>query len=711
MRKRLPSGILAALLLSIGTGSPSIGRGAPAEQPAAEADPYLWLEDIESPRALEWVRQQDEATAARLAGPGYDALYRDALAVLDSSTRIPEVTQRGGYLYNLWKDRDHPRGIFRRATLAEFSREPVHWESVLDVDALAKAEGKPWTFGGAVWLPPENRLCLIRLSPGGGDAAEIREFDAGKLAFVEGGFVVPAAKSQVAWRDADTLYIATDFGPGSLTSSGYPRFAKRWSRGTPLAAATTLYGCDAASVGASATRLRSGGGDIDILTEKLTTWTSRFFQILDGRLPALDLPPTAIVVDAFRGRLVIWLKADWIFAGADYRAGSLVLADPAALRGGTGGVELLLAPGAHEVVEKVGVTSAGIYVATLDNVRGRFQRFVAGREGWARVPIAFPDNGALTIMSAEPDTGEAFVQFESFTAPPTLYHLAAGSDQPQKLKAQSPAFDGDRFATEQHWAASADGTKVPYFIVAERGRKRDGTAPVWMFSYGGFEIALTPAYSGSYEDLYGAYGKLWLERGGVFVLANIRGGGEFGPSWHLAATKENHHRAFEDFEAFVRELFERDVTSPAHLGIEGRSNGGLLVASLMLRHPELYGAVVCGNPLLDMRRYSRLLAGASWMGEYGDPDIPAEWAYIREYSPYQRLRPGMTLPPVMFYGTTRDDRVHPGHARKMAAKMEAMGYRVDFYENTEGGHHGSVTNEQLATRLARTYGFLWAHLR
>jgi prolyl oligopeptidase len=282
---------------------------------------------------------------------------------------------------------------------------------------------------------------------------------------------------------------------------------------------------------------------------------------------------------------------------------------------------------------------------------------------------------------------------------------------PERVKAQAPTFDSSRVEVLQNWTTSADGTKVPYFLVQPKGLKYDGTAPVWMFSYGGFEVALTPAYSGSYEDVHGAYGKLWLERGGVFVLANIRGGGEFGPAWHQAALNENHYKAFEDFEAVARDLAARRITSPAHLGIEGRSNGGLLVSATMLRHPELYGAVVCGNPLIDMQRYHRLLAGASWMGEYGNPDLPEQWEFIRKYSPYQNLRPGQKLPPILFYTTTHDDRVHPGHARKMAARMEAMGYPVEYAENTEGGHHGSVTNEQLATRLALSYTFLWEHLR
>lgn len=679
---------------------------------AAEADPYAWLEDIDSPRALAWVQEQNERTAERLTQqPIYAELYRDALAALDAPARLPAVEQRGGYVYNFWQDAAHPRGLWRRATLAEFRKEQPAWETVLDVDALGKIEGKPWVFDGVTWLAPENKRCLVALSPGGGDAEERREFDVEKLAWVDGGFVLPVAKSRVAWRDADTLFVATDFGAGSLTASGYPRIVKRWRRGTPLAEAETLREGAADSMAVAARRLRTAAGNIDLVSEQLTFWTARHWLAIDGKLAALDLPPTAEVVDGFRGALVLALKDDWTVKGATHRAGSVVLVAPTAAQGGAGEIEDILAPDAEEVVQAVSVSADAVLITLLDNVRGRMDRFTRGVDGWTRQRIAFPDHGALTIASTDDATGDAWVVYESFLTPPTLYFVAAQASEPVRVKAEAPTFDGSRFVVTQEWTTSADGTRVPYFVVAPKGLKHDGKNPVWMFSYGGFEVALTPAYSGSYEALHGAYGKLWLERGGVFVLANIRGGGEFGPAWHRAAMKEKHVHAFEDFEAVARDIVAKKLTSPAHLGIEGRSNGGLLVAATMLRHPELYGAVVCGNPLIDMQRYQHLLAGASWMGEYGNPDVPAEWAYISKYSPYQNVRPGMKLPPVMFYTSTRDDRVHPGHARKMAAKMEAMDYAVDYYENTEGGHHGSVTNEQLATRIALTYAFLWAHVK
>ncbi len=700
---------LAVTLLTALSG----GMLLPQTVAGAPADPYQWLEAIDDPHALAWVEKQNDATARRLAAdPEYAGLYRDARAILDSSERLPAIEVHGGYFYNLWRDGEHPRGLYRRTTLEEFRAANPRWETVLDVDELARREGRPWVFAGAIWHAPAARRCLIQLSPGGGDAVEVREFDAEELEFVRGGFVLPPAKVRVGWRDADTIFVGTDFGAESLTASGYPRLVKLWQRGTPLSAAETLHEAATSSVAAFGHRLRSSSGDVDLVTELVTFWTQRHWQLLNGKLHSLRIPERASIIDAFAGRLVLWLKDDWTFAGHTHAAGSVVIADPAALRGRAHGrVDPIVTPSATDVVTAVNVTTEGLLVTMLENVRGRLYRFVPHRRGWERLPVVFPDHGRIAVVSVDERNGDAFVQFETFLTPPALFLLPAASTRPVELKAQPPSFDGSRFAVEQLWARSADGTNVPYFLVGPRELKRDGSNPVWMFSYGGFENALTPSYSGSYEPHYGAYGKLWLERGGVFVLANIRGGGEFGPRWHQAALKENRHRAFEDFEAIARDLVARKITVPGRIGIEGRSNGGLLVAATMLRHPELYGAVVCGVPLTDLQRYHRLLAGASWVDEYGNPEVASEWAYLSRYSPYQNVRAGMNLPPVMFFTSTRDDRVHPGHARKMAARMIALGYEVDYYENTEGGHRGSVTNEQLATRIARTFTFLWQHLR
>ena len=694
-----------ALLSFIMAGPLQAAATAPAG--TVLVDPYAWLEEIEGAKALEWVSQHNARTAQRLtARPDYAALYRDALTVLNSASRLPTVEAHGQYLYNFWQDEAHPRGIYRRTTPAEFRQNEPAWEVVLDVDALAEQEGKPWAFQNAIWRRPDETRCLIVLAPGGGDAAEIREFDAEQRTFVADGFVVPTAKTNVAWAGPDELYIGTDFGPDTMTASGYPRIVKRWRRGTPLSTAKTLQETSPASVAIAGAALGEGAHTVHVLTEALTFWTARMWQVENDQILPLALPPTAEVVEAFRGQLIVRLKEPWTAQDQPYPAGSVVAVDPAFLRGGSGRVDLLIAGTKAVVVENVHVTKNGVLVASMDNVRGRLDRFVPAGNGWKRESITLPDHGAVKVVSTNADTGEAWVEYESFTTPPTLSLVAPDQTVAERIKAQAPSFAGERFEVQQQWCTSTDGTLVPYFVVGPKGLNYDGANPVWMFSYGGFENVLTPSYSGSYEALQGAYGKLWLERGGVFVLANIRGGGEFGPAWHQAALLENRPKAFEDFEAVARDLVARKITSPAHLGIEGRSNGGLLVGATMLRHPELYGAVVCGNPLLDMQRYHQLLAGASWMAEYGNPDEPAQWAFLRTYSPYHNVRAGQKLPPVMFYTSTRDDRVPPGHARKMAAKMDALGYAVDYYENTEGGHHGSVTSEQLATRIARTYAFL-----
>jgi prolyl oligopeptidase len=717
---------LSLLLLVAGTAwaanrAPSMDESATAAEKAT-ADPYLWLEDIEGAKALAWVHQQNERTFERLkTKPEYPDLYKDALAVLDSTSRIPEVDQHGAYLYSLLQNSEHPRGLYRRTPIEAFLHGSPEWQPVLDVDVLSKTEKRAWALStvrlgnelpdALTCLPPAQTDCLMQLHPGGGDAVEVREFNTATLKFVDSGFFLPTAKSNVAWLDANTLYVGTDFGKGSLTTSGYPRIVKVWKRGTPLSQAKTLYEASPDSVAANATRVRTSKGNIDLLTDAVTFWKSHYFQILNGKIERLNLPETADIEGGYKGRLVISLKEDWKRGDTTYPNGSVLLADPVALRGGEGSVDLLVEPTSSEVVEDVIPMPQGIIVTMLDNVRGRLYRYQADGSTIRRQAIPFPDNGALTIISVSNETGDVFLKYESFLTPPTLYYVAAKASEPRKIAAQAPTFDSSRFQVQQLWTTSADGTRIPYFVVGPKNMELNGKNPVWMFSYGGFENSLTPSYSGSYEHLQGAYGKLWLERGGVFVLANIRGGGEFGPSWHTQALKANHIKAFEDFEAVARDLEARHITSPQHLGIEGRSNGGLLVAATMIRHPELYGAVVCGSPLIDMKRYNKLLAGASWMAEYGNPDKPEDWAYIKTYSPYQNVEPGQDYPPIFFYSTTRDDRVHPGHARKMVAKMESMGYDVDYFENTEGGHHASVTNEQLATRLALAYTFLWEHVK
>jgi len=682
-----------------------------------ESDPYLWLEEIDSARALNWVRAQNAATRQKLASqPIYEELRREALAALDSPSRLPGVEQMGPWIYNLWKDDAHPRGLYRRATLEEFRKPEPAWETVLDIDALAERENTPWVFHGMDCLPPEYRKCLLSLSPGGGDADEVREFDAESLALVPSGFFVPTAKTTVTWRDADTLFLGTDFGPGSLTESGYPRQVRLWTRGTPRARAPVLYETKPQSVGVNGFRLRSDGGDVDLIADGRTFYETDYYQLLlDGSLHRLELPPTAEINDLYAGRLIVALKDDWQRGERLFKRDSILLADASVLRATGegargGGIEVLAQSTGSEVVLGAAAAKSGILVTVLDNVRGRLYRYEEAESGWTRRQVPLPDNGSLAIDSVDGTSGDAFVTFEEFVTPPTLYYVADHNPVPEAVKQQAPTFDGSRFEVSQHWVISADGTRVPYFQVAPKGMVLDGSHATHIFSYGGFRNALVPSYSGGYEQLYGAYGKTWLERGGVFVLANIRGGGEFGEAWHQGAVGANHVRSFEDFEAVAADLIARKLTSKVRLGIEGRSNGGLLVLSTMVRRPDLYGAVISGSPLADMRRYHQLLAGASWMDEFGDPDKPEEWAWIAPYSPYQNAARGLGYPPIFIYLSTRDDRVHPGHARKMAARLSELGYDVSYYEEIEGGHGASVTNEQLAHRLALSYTHLWMRL-
>ena len=533
-----------------------------------------------------------------------------------------------------------------------------------------------------------------------------------ELAFVEGGFELPVAKSQVDWIDKDTVFVGTDFGEGSMTESGYPRLVKEWKRGAPVGEASSIYAGQADSVWAAASRLRSDGPDIDMVFEGLDFWNRVQYHRTDEGLEKLELPESAVIEGAYDGKLVISLKDDWSVGGRNLGRGSVLIAAPESLHAdGEGDVEILVEPGDGEVVEDVDTTDDAILVTMLENVRGRLYRYERALDGgWARRPISFPENGALSVVTVDDKSGAFFVEYEDFVTPPTLYYVSGPDWEPQEIKAQEATFDGGGFEVEQHFAESADGTSVPYFQVAAKGVDLDGGNPTHIFSYGGFRASLTPSYSGSYESLFGAYGKLWLQRGGVFVLANIRGGGEFGPDWHAAALLKSRHKAFEDFEAVAEDLIDRGVTSPGHLGIEGRSNGGLLVMAALTRRPDLYGAVVCGVPLTDMRRYHKLLAGASWMAEYGDPDDPDMWSYMRTYSPYHNLEAETAYPATFFFTSTRDDRVHPGHARKMAARMMELGQEVWYYENLEGGHGGSSTNDQLAYRLALAYAHLWTQL-
>jgi prolyl oligopeptidase len=686
---------IAILLWNIGGAMP---ESAFANEPA---DPYLWLEEVTGEKPLEWVRGRNAKSVAALAGTEqFKTLEARIRGILDSKERIPMVTKIGDRFYNFWRDAANPKGLWRRTTLAEYRKQEPAWETVLDLDALSLQEQENWVWHGAAVLEPADRLCLVSLSRGGADADVVREFDLEKKAFVEGGFGLPEAKSRVAWRDADSLFVATDFGPGSLTSSGYPRTIREWARGTPLAAAPVVYEGQPDDMSVTAWRDLTPGFERDFVVRQKTFYTSEMFLRRDGRLVQIEKPEDATAA-VHRDWLLLELRSEWAVAGATYPAGSLLACDLEKFLSGTRTMHVLFEPTPRTSLISFASTRNHLLVTTLDNVRNRLFTLTFRDGAWQRQPLqGLPEYGTASCIPVDDlETDEFFLITASSLQPSTLSLGTVGEAVPERLK-QSPAFFAVAgLRVSQHEAVSKDGTRVPYFQIGPENLPADGSTQTLLYGYGGFEIPLLPGY----EPIAGA---AWLEQQHVYVIANIRGGGEFGPAWHQAALKAERPRAYEDFIAVAEDLIARMVTSPKHLGIKGGSNGGLLVGNMLSMRPDLFGGVVCQVPLLDMRRFHRLLAGASWMGEYGNPDNPEEWEFIRGFSPYHNLDRERTYPPILITTSTRDDRVHPGHARKMTARLEELGKQVLYYENIEGGHGGAADNRQRAFMDALGYTFL-----
>lgn len=677
-----------------------------AADPAPDMDdPYLWLENVDSTEALAWVTDHNQIALDELTPT---AIYRETFdrlrAIFDSRDRIPAVVARDGWYYNFWQDAAHTRGIWRRTRPASYATAQPEWETLLDLDALAAAEAEPWVWKGSVVRDTDHRRALIQLSRGGGDATVVREFDLSAKAFVADGFFLPEAKSDVTWADDDTLLVATDFGPDSLTQSGYPRIVKRWRRGTPLAEATTVFAGDATDVSTAASVSDAASGRKEVIYQAVTFYTSNYY-LADAEAPLTPLPvPADAQIDFFQNYLLVSLRSDWAPADVVYPAGALLAVDFEAFMQGERAFDVLFRPEERVSLDSFTTTKNYVVVNTLNNVSNRITTLRPAAEGWTRQDVATPAFGTASVRAVDSDhNDDLFLTLENFLQPATLSLVTLGETDRTALKRSPAFFDTAGLDVTQHEAVSADGTKIPYFQVARAGLKLDGSNPTLLYGYGGFEVSMTPGYLAS-------AGAGWMERGGVYILSNIRGGGEFGPAWHQAALKENRQRAYDDFAAIAEDLIARGVTSPRHLGIMGGSNGGLLMGVMLTQRPELFGAVVCQVPLLDMMRYHLLLAGASWMGEYGDPEVPAERAFIRAYSPYQNLRADRAYPRTLFVTSTRDDRVHPGHARKMAARMEEQGHDFLYWENTEGGHGGATNNEQRAKLWALSFAFLWREL-
>ncbi len=673
---------------------------------AATDDPFLWLEDIHGARPLAWVEKENAKTAARFAaGAGFEKTRDSILEVLDSDARIPDVSRRGDYLYNFWRDKAHPRGVWRRTTLAEYRKANPAWEVLLDVDALNKAEDKRWVFKGTQCLKPDYNRCLISLSPDGGDAVAVREFDIPSKSFVKGGFDLPVAKTEAGWIDDDTLYVGTDFGPGTMTESSYPRIVKEWKRGTPLSSATIVYEGKSKDLAVGAYHDRTPGFERDFVSVAKDFFHSELYQRIDGKLVRVDVPTDASA-DAHREWLLVQTRSPWTVGGTTYPSGALLAANFDAFMAGKPNFTVLFKPDAHTSLASYDWTRHHLILDILDDVKSRLEVLTPQAGDWKRESLpGAPAMSTISVVSTDPDhSDEYWLNVTGFLAPTALQRGVLGSEPATTIKQDPAFFDATKFTVSQHFVSSKDGTRVPYFEIAPKNIKLDGSNRTLLYGYGGFEVSLQPHYSGS-------IGRAWLERGGVYVIANIRGGGEYGPQWHQAALKANRPRAYEDFAAVAQDLIKRGVTSPAHLGAEGGSNGGLLMGNMLTMYPQLFGAIACEVPLLDMKRYIHLSAGASWMAEYGNPDS-ADWDFIKTFSPYQNVKKGVDYPPVLFYTATSDDRVGPVQARKMAARMQAQGHpNVWFYENLEGGHGAGADNRQSAHMHAMAYDFLWDQLK
>ncbi|MEJ0008119.1 MAG: prolyl oligopeptidase family serine peptidase [Steroidobacteraceae bacterium] len=671
----------------------------------AGADPFLWLEDIEGKRALSWVGQQNARSLQRLtADPRYQVAYDQALSILEDRSRIPYGTLRGGFVYNFWQDEQHIRGLWRRTPLASYETAAPSWETLLDVDALAHAEGRSWVYKGVDCQPDNGPRCLISLSDGGQDAQVVREFDLPTRSFVTDGFALPEAKSDISWKDADTLLVATNFGEHLLTESGYPFIVKEWRRGQPLAQAREIYRGAAHDVLAAPARLDGDRGDHLLLIARARTFFSTDYLLIRsgqsaGPLQPVTLPAKVDLQGISQGELLFRTNQDWRISGQTFKTGTLLSMPLSAVASAQPPIREVLVPGPRDSIEQVSVSHSGVLVALYSNVKGRLLRLRFDGQRWSRTDIALPANGAVGIATADEHSDTAFVTYEDFLQPATLYQVAVPNAAAMAIKHLSQKFDAARFSVEQLNATSKDGTQIPYFVVRSKTFIANGAAPTLLYGYGGFDVSMLPSYLGT-------TGKLWLERGGVYVLANIRGGGEFGPAWHDAGLKTHRQVIYDDFIAVAQDLITRGITSTRRLGIEGGSNGGLLMGVMLTQRPELFRAAVVQVPLLDMLRFDKLLAGASWVDEYGSPQVPQERAWLEKMSPYQNLHFRQDYPEVFILTSTKDDRVHPGHARKYAAKLESLHMPFLYYENVEGGHSAAADLRERARRLALEFVYL-----
>ena len=684
----------------------TMSQPAATASPASAEDPYLWLEEVEGERAMEWVKERNERTLGILqSDPRYDRLQSEALKILEATDRIAMPGFRGRTIYNFWQDKDHVRGLLRRTTLASYRSADPKWETVLDVDALSASEGANWVYRGANCLPPEERLCMIALSNGGKDATELREFDMQTKAFVPNGFRLPESKGGVTWVDANTLLVTRDFGPSTVTKSGYPFTTRRLTRGGTIDNAPEIYRGAPSDVSAGAFVLRDADGRIQGTFGRrgLTFYEGETWLLRDGGGPVkLPFPLRSSIQALVDDQLVFTTESKW----KEFEVGDLLGYDLSELKANpeTAKPYLILRPGPREAIEGVTSTRDRLVVALYENVKGAVYVYDHTDGKWTRTKLSLPEASTINLGSTSNLNDQLFITVSNYLTPSSLWLADAASGKVEKLKSIPERFDASKLTVDQHMATSADGTKIPYFVVRPKTMAMDGNNPTLLYGYGGYQVSLLPNYPAT-------IGKLWLEDGGVYVVANTRGGGEFGPAWHQAALGANRQRAHEDFVAVAQDLIARGITSPRRLGIMGGSQGGLFMGVAMTQHPELFNAAVIQVPLFDMLRFHKLPPGASWIAEYGDPEIPEQRAWIEKYSPYQALKAGQKYPEAFIHTSTKDDRVHPGHARKAVARLEELGYPVLFYENTDGGHSAAANLKETAKRLALEYTYLTRKLK
>jgi prolyl oligopeptidase len=670
----------------------------------ADDDPHLWLEEVQNEEALDWVRGQNSKTFDELReNDVYKKLYEEAFAILTSDARIPEGEIIGDHFYNFWQDDIHVRGIWRRSPFDKFVAGSPEWETVLDMDALEEEKHENWVYHGVDCLGGDSDRCLVELSRGGKDESSYHEFSLTTKSFIDDGFVVPEAKSYVAWLSEDELLVATDWGENSLTNSGYALEVRSWKRGTDMHDGPSLFKGEVDDTLVAPFVLHQDDRSYAYIVRFYADWNEKqYVPVMDGEAgEPFNRPLRVDVAGVVGDNSILALEQDWEVNGTQYALGDVIAYNDA-----SGDAELVFSPNEKQAVNNVEIAANSVFVQLLDNVKGRLKRLRRTDDGWQAVDISLPDNGVVTLVATSTDRDDALVSYESSVQPTTLYHLKTDNSI-MPVAALPDLYDASDVVIRQEFAISADGESVPYFLIGHKDVLKEGNAPTILYGYGGFAIPSLPIYYGDpSRPQHGALaGRMWISRGGVLAISNLRGGGEFGPRWHQSALRENRQRAYDDYFAIAEKMIADGITSPEKLGALGRSNGGLLLGVAMTQRPDLFAALDIGAPLLDMKRYNHLLAGASWMGEFGNPDVPEDWEFIKKYSPYQNLVEGKEYPKVFFYTSTLDDRVHPGHARKMAAKMDDMDQDFFYYENIEGGHGGTSNQEQLAMRTALEYAY------